>query len=81
MYTVQENIFIIEAYFRSGQLINGEWQYSYVNCRQQFRQQFPNRIVEETVLQHHICRVIETFRTTGNVAKASLQVGQPRLQI
>lgn len=69
MYTVQENTFIIEAYFRSGRLVNEEWQYSIPECKAQFRLKFPNKIVEETALQHHVRQIIERFQTTGSVLK------------
>lgn len=79
MYTLQENIFIIEAYFRSAQFLNGEWQYSYGECKRQFHLQFPNRVVDNIALHHHIRLVVEKFRARGSVLKGKSS-GRPRTQ-
>jgi hypothetical protein len=55
MYTMQENTFVTEAYFRSRRVINGEWQYS--ECKAHF----PNKIAEETALHHHVRQIVRDF--------------------
>jgi hypothetical protein len=64
-------MFIITEYFRSEELINGKGEYSYVEFEEQYRLQFLHKIVKDTVLQHHISRVVESFQTTRSVLKSS----------
>jgi hypothetical protein len=77
MSTMQENTFIIEAYFRFRRIVNGEWQYSMPECKAQFQLRFPNNIVEETALYHHVRQIVEIFLTMGSAMKRK-STGRPQ---
>jgi hypothetical protein len=74
---MQENTFFIEAYFRSGRVVNGEWQYSMPECKAQFRLRFLNKIIEETELHHYVREIVERFRTTRSMMKRK-STGRPQ---
>jgi hypothetical protein len=38
-------------------------------CKAQFRLRFPNNIVEETALHHHVPQIVKRFCTMGSVMK------------
>ncbi|RZC33336.1 hypothetical protein BDFB_014006 [Asbolus verrucosus] len=39
VFTQEQNIFIVESYFRNGHLVDGVWQYSVQTCSAEFLQQ------------------------------------------
>jgi hypothetical protein len=65
VFTLQHDIFIGMAYFRSGiyNPITG-WQYSL-----RVREMFPEILVIVDVFQQHCMRVVERYLNTGNVTK------------
>jgi hypothetical protein len=43
MFTLEQNIFIVQCYFRNGeQLENGEWSYSPPRVFEELQQKFPD---------------------------------------
>jgi hypothetical protein len=46
-------------------------------CKAQFRLRFPNKIVAETALHHHVRQIVERFRKTGSVMKRKF-IGRPQ---
>lgn len=60
----EQRCFLIESYFRSGNLVNGRWIYSYDYCVQQFTEQFPQI---QAPSKRAINQVVLKFRTTGSV--------------
>lgn len=62
--TAGERTFLIEAYFRTGRLINDRWLYSYDDCKEQFSVQYPNTHVPS---KSTINSLIHRFRTFGAV--------------
>ncbi|RZC32816.1 hypothetical protein BDFB_014811, partial [Asbolus verrucosus] len=45
VFTQEQNIFIVESYFRNGHLVDGVCQYSIRACFVGFRQQFPDAVL------------------------------------
>lgn len=69
MFTQEQTTFILESYFRNGQrLPNGEWNYSMEMCREEFRQAFPEDLINKN-FSRDVLRIINNFRTTGSVKK------------
>jgi hypothetical protein len=60
-------MFLLESYFRSGRLENGQHVYSINQWIQEFRQQFPNLVTTYTQLVKHIYACVDKFRETGSV--------------
>lgn len=59
--------FIIESYFRNGNLENGEWIYSTRPCLVEFRQQFPDLVFLEADFFNVVRNCVRLFRETGSV--------------
>jgi hypothetical protein len=60
-------MFLLESYFRSGRLENGQHVYSINQWIQEFRQQFPNLVTTYTQLVKYIYACVDKFRETGSV--------------
>lgn len=67
--TVQQKTFLVECYFRNGVKVNGIWQYSVPDCFQDFRNEFPEIIMEFKHFQTVVARCLNVFRETGSVLR------------
>ncbi|KAF5299280.1 hypothetical protein FQA39_LY02453 [Lamprigera yunnana] len=64
------NIFIVEAYFRSGIMTErGVWDYSYQNCYEQFHQEYPDLDFTYNTFIQHVRQLIHRFRETETIKK------------
>lgn len=78
-FTGEQDKFLLEAYFRSGELLpNGEWKYSTDSCRHQFHDRFPEMEFQYDVFARYVNRLITRFRETGSVSKKR-PAGKPSL--
>ncbi|KAJ8936614.1 hypothetical protein NQ314_012229 [Rhamnusium bicolor] len=70
--------FLLEAYFRTGQLDtnNCKWKYSVISCAEQFREQFPDIEQDFDVLSQYVNRLVKRFRETGSLIKG-VSTGRP----
>lgn len=76
-FTDLHNKFIVEAYFRSGtRNEQGNWDYSYKSCYEQFLEQFPELEFCYGYFRQYVRRLIQRFRKTGNVHKGK-STGRP----
>lgn len=66
---LQQSTFVVEAYFRSGVLNDGQWSYSAQACLEDFRIKFPEYPHDNHTLSQTIARIIHRFTNTGNVSK------------
>lgn len=67
-YSLEENQFILESYFRNGQRNeNGEWIYSVQLCVEEVMDHFPNRDFDYDNLSRLVHRVVDRVRKTGSV--------------
>jgi hypothetical protein len=66
-FSQEQKIYIVESYFRSGHLIDGEWQYSIEACCEEFRQQFPDATLTYNIFHHNLTQCIQISRETGSV--------------
>ena len=77
--TTQHKIYMIEAYFRTGVLVNGTWEYSQRLCLDSFREHFP----AVAILPHNfyacLTNCVEVFRETGSVTHKK-GAGRPRVR-
>lgn len=68
MFNQEQKVFIIQSYFRNGErLENGEWSYSAAACLLEFRERFPNVVVDNNAFFKQLNRVLQKFRETGSV--------------
>lgn len=77
--TTQHKIFMIEAYFRTGALVNGNWQYSQRLCLDNFREHFPNVAILPDNFYACLTNCVEVFRETGCVTHKK-GAGRPRVR-
>ena len=77
--TTQHKIYMIEAYFRTGVLVNGTWKYSQRLCLDSFREHFP----AVAILPHNfyacLTNCVEVFHETGSVTHKK-GAGRPRVR-
>src|SRR5579872_721533 len=76
--TTQHKIYMIKAYFRTGVLVNGTWEYSQRLCLDSFREHFP--AVAKLPHNFYACltNCVEVFRETGSVTHKK-GAGRPRV--
>lgn len=67
VFTTAHKTFMIEAYFRTGALVNGIWQYSQRLCLDNFREHFPDFAVLEQDFYKCLAHSVSVFRETGSV--------------
>lgn len=80
VYSLEQNTFIIKAFYRNAVLNEGEWIYSVEACKNEYLAKFPALDIEEQSLMTHIRRIVARFEETGSVLKGKSsgrpQVGQ-----
>lgn len=70
VFSLEDDKFIVEAYFRSGQRDENGWNYSIHSCFLQFQEEFPNHeAADYTNFAQHVRRLVARFRNTGSVCK------------
>lgn len=67
VFTTAHKTYMIEAYFRTGVLVNGIWQYSQRVCLDNFREHFPDLAVLEQDFYMCLAHSVGVFRETGSV--------------
>lgn len=79
MFTIEEDTFIVVAYFRSGNFDEqGGWNYSSEACYNEFVTTYPEHEIAYSVFIQHEQRVIERFLETGSVCKRK-PPGRPKV--
>ncbi|KAF5280626.1 hypothetical protein FQA39_LY05274 [Lamprigera yunnana] len=69
-FTVEQDKFILEAYFRNGHKdIGGNWNYSVRLCVEEYQTHFQNIELDDDVLCRHIRRIVSRFHEHGSVCK------------
>ncbi|XP_063919174.1 uncharacterized protein LOC135134425 [Zophobas morio] len=68
-FTLEHKTFMIESYFRNGQKIDGQWQYSIPDTWTEFKEQFPNNIVDYANFCNALKRSVGQFRETGSLQR------------
>ncbi|RZC43029.1 hypothetical protein BDFB_003367 [Asbolus verrucosus] len=69
-YTFEQEIFLIECYFRNAQKQeDGQWSYSMIQCVRDFEKEFPEAESSYDTLSQHIRRLVKRFRETGTISK------------
>lgn len=68
-FSVENDKFLLEAYFRSGERDENGWQYSLRSCHLQFQEEFPNQDIVDYEIFSHVRRLVARFRNTGSVCK------------
>ncbi|KAF5286629.1 hypothetical protein FQA39_LY16203 [Lamprigera yunnana] len=69
-FTVEQDKFILEAYFRNGQKdVDGNWKYSVRLCVEEYQTHFQNIELDDDVLCRHIRRIVSRFHEHGSVCK------------
>jgi hypothetical protein len=63
----EHKVFMVEAYFRNGTKVDGNWEYSVSACFEEFQERFPiAAIVYEQFRQTlHLC--LNNFRESGTI--------------
>jgi uncharacterized damage-inducible protein DinB len=73
VFTLEQDIFIGMAYFRTGNFdaANG-WQYSteHGRCISPFQQMFPESVLTLVAFRQHCTRLVQRYLQTGDVKKA-----------
>lgn len=67
--TLVQKTFMIEAYFRNGHRVGGEWQYSARDCYDEFQQEYPNLALPFDDFRQYLRRYVELFRETGSILR------------
>lgn len=79
VFSIEEDTFIVMAYFRSGFQNNpGDWTYSSEACYEQFTATYPEQEIAFTMFVQHQDRVIARFLDTGSVCKGK-SPGRPKV--
>ncbi|KAF5285092.1 hypothetical protein FQA39_LY16781 [Lamprigera yunnana] len=69
-FTVEQDKFILEAYFRNGQKdVDGNWKYSVRLRVEEYQTHFQNIELDDDVLCRHIRRIVSRFHKHGSVCK------------
>jgi hypothetical protein len=76
--TLEQNTFIIQSYYRNGAVINEEWKYSVVLCKNEFLANFSQFNGQESALVAHSRDVINRFNVTGSANKGK-STGRPQI--
>jgi hypothetical protein len=65
----EHKVFMVEAYFRNGTKVDGNWEYSVSACFEEFQERFPIvAIVYEQFRQTlHLC--LNNFRESGTIGR------------
>jgi hypothetical protein len=66
VYSIEQNTLIVVSYFRNGRFINGDWRYSFSDCKNELGAKYPDNILDHSSLTH-IGRIVNKFSTTGTV--------------
>jgi hypothetical protein len=45
VYSIEQNTLIVVSYFRNGRFINGEWTYSFSDCKNEHGAKYPDNIL------------------------------------
>jgi hypothetical protein len=69
VFTLEHNIFIGMAYFRTGIYDVNGWEYSTDEAFNQFRGMFPEEVVTLPVFRQHCIRLVQRYLQTGDVKK------------
>ena len=77
--TTEHKIYMIEAYFRTGVLVNGIWEYSQRLSLGNFREHFPAVAVLPDNFYACLTNCVEVFRETGSVTHKK-GAGRPRVR-
>jgi hypothetical protein len=74
MFTLEQNIFIVQCYFRNGeQLENGEWSYSPPRVFEELQQKFPDfqgtyqQLALIILFFHNFAKVIRKLEAKSNI--------------
>lgn len=77
VFTLEQDIFIVMAYFRTGNFDAADgWQYSIEYAFHQFHEMFPEAVVTLVVFRQHCTRLVQRYLQTGDVKKAK-PAGRP----
>ncbi|KAF5277035.1 hypothetical protein FQA39_LY06273 [Lamprigera yunnana] len=69
-FTVEQDKFILEAYFRNGQKdVDGKWKNSVRLCVEEYQTHFQNIELDDDVLCRHILGIVSHFHEHGSVCK------------
>ncbi|KAI4469257.1 camp-dependent protein kinase regulatory chain [Holotrichia oblita] len=77
--TTEHKIYMIEAYFKTGVLVNGTWEYSQRLCLDNFREHFPAVGVLPENVYPCFTNCVEVFRETGSEMHKK-GAGRPRIR-
>jgi hypothetical protein len=70
MFTLEQNIFIVQCYFRNGErLEKGEWSYSTLRVFEEFQQKFPDFQHTYQQLAQKDYKCVNMFLETGSVLR------------
>ncbi|RZC33682.1 hypothetical protein BDFB_015130, partial [Asbolus verrucosus] len=68
-FSLEHKAFIVESYFRNGQKIDGVWEYSVQDAWNEFREEFPNDIVDYAHFCNTLNRCVAQFRETSSLRR------------
>lgn len=69
VFTTEQQVFMLEAYFRNGRKVDGLWTYSRQDCLEEFRTEFPEVIVDYNHFNATLDRCVKLFRETGSILR------------
>lgn len=79
VFTLEEDTFIVIAYFRSGIQDNmGSWIYSTETCYEQYMAMHPDNAVPFNTFAQHQQRVVDRFIDSGSVCQRKSS-GRPKI--
>jgi hypothetical protein len=74
MFTLEQNIFIVQCYFRNGEkLENGEWSYSTPRVFEELQQKFPDFQGTYQQLAQKVYKCLNMFLETGSVLRRAAE--------
>lgn len=79
VFTNQHKAFMVEAYFRNGQKVDGVWQYSRQDCYTDFLDQYPEMACPYANFVDNLDRCVNNFRESGCIT-AKPRSGRPSIR-
>jgi hypothetical protein len=74
MFTLEQNIFIVQCYFRNGEkLENGKWSYSAPRVFEELQQKFPDFQGIYQQLAQKVYKCLNMFLETGSVLRRTAE--------
>lgn len=69
VFSVEQKAFMLESYFGTKTIVNGQRFYSIQTCVEEFQVQYPNVVIDYQQFKKTLDRMVDLFRETGSILR------------